>query len=166
MTTEQSPIVIGIFRDELHAKNAVDELRTASFRYDQVGVAIKATQNATPDLQGDLMTLGVPQTEAHYYDDEYRSGNIVISIRPDGRNTEAQDILDKNGAYHYKNGTDSTTPENEQLSTNETTPAASDIVPDPAQTQPELPAQNVMVETTDASPEAESTEEHTANSES
>ena len=102
MTTFQNPIVIGIFQDEIKAKSAVDTLRNAGFRYDQVGVAIQSSQNATPDLQSDLEKLGVPQEQASYYDDEYKSGHIVVSIRPDGRDSEAKNILDQNGAYDFQ----------------------------------------------------------------
>jgi hypothetical protein len=110
LTTYETPIVIGIFQDEVHAKDAVDALRGAGFRYDQVGVAIQSSQNATPDLQGDLANLGVPQEQAHYYADAYQSGNIVVSIRPDGRETEAQTILQGNGAYNYNAKELDTTP--------------------------------------------------------
>ncbi|GER88184.1 hypothetical protein KDW_23460 [Dictyobacter vulcani] len=102
MTTYQTPLVVGIFENEIKAKNAVDALRTAGFRYDQVGVALSASENATPDLQTDLVNLGVPEEQAKYYDNEYRSGKIVVSIRPDGRASEVSDILTSNGAYNYE----------------------------------------------------------------
>lgn len=103
MTTYKTPIAIGIFQEEIRAKEAVDALRTAGFRYDQVGVAIQSSQHATSDLEGDLVNLGVPQEQANYYDSEYQTGHIVVSIRPDGREEEAQDILSSNGAYNYEN---------------------------------------------------------------
>ena len=102
MTTFQTPIIVGIFQDEVKAKNAVDTLRDAGFRYDQVGVAIQSSQNATPNLQSDLENLGVPQEQASYYDDEYKAGHIVVSVRPDGRDSEAKTILDQNGAYDFQ----------------------------------------------------------------
>ena len=101
MTTYQTPIVIGIFQDELKAKGAVDGLRDAGFHYDQVGVAITGSNNATPNLAADLMNLGVPQEQANYYDSEYKSGHIVISVRPDGRENEVKEILQNNGAYNH-----------------------------------------------------------------
>ena len=102
MTTYQSPLVVGIFQDELQAKSAVDTLRSAGFRYDQVGVAISSSNNATRDLQADLMSLGVSQEQASYYDSEYKSGHIVVSVRPDGRDPEVLDIMHGNGAYNYE----------------------------------------------------------------
>lgn len=101
MTTYQNSIVVGIFQDEIQAKNAVDTLRNAGFQYDQVGVAIQGSQNATANLRTDLENLGVPQDRADYYDKEYQSGHIVISVRPDGRESEVQDILKQVGAYDF-----------------------------------------------------------------
>lgn len=102
MTTYQTPIVIGIFQDEIQAKKAVDTLRNAGFRYDQVGVAMSSSTNATSNLQADLVNLGVPEEQANYYDEAYKSGKIVVSIRPDGRNSEVEDILTRSGAYNYE----------------------------------------------------------------
>src|SRR5438552_9034614 len=100
MTTFQTPIVAGVFEDEAPARNAVNALRNAGFGYDQVGVAMQGGAT-TPDLQRDLMNLGVPADKAHYYDDEFKSGHIVVSVRPDGRDDEAANILRGNGAYDY-----------------------------------------------------------------
>ena len=120
MTTYQTPIVIGIFQEEVRAKEAVDTLRTAGFRYDQVGVAIQSSQHATSDLEGDLVNLGVPQEQANYYDSEYQAGRIVVSIRPDGRENEAQDILSSNGAYNYEDQDTASPTEETQSQDNET----------------------------------------------
>ena len=54
MTTLQNPIVVGIFQDEVKAKSAVDTLRNAGFRYDQVGVAISEFTEPTPNLQSEM----------------------------------------------------------------------------------------------------------------
>lgn len=103
MATYQAPIVVGIFQIEIQAKHAVDAIRGAGFRYDQVGVAISSSSNATPDLQADLINLGVPLEQASYYDTAYKSGSVVVSIRPDGRDNEVRNILSSNGAYNYEN---------------------------------------------------------------
>ena len=105
MTTFQTPIVAGVFEDEAPARNAVNALRNAGFGYDQVGVAMQGGA-ATPDLERDLVNLGVPADRAHYYEKEFESGHIVVSVRPDGRDEEASNILRGNGAYDY--GTSST----------------------------------------------------------
>ncbi|GHO86509.1 hypothetical protein [Dictyobacter formicarum] len=146
MTTYQTPIVIGIFQDEVQAKNAVDTLRNAGFRYDQVGVAINASTNATSNLQTDLVNLGVSEEQAHYYDEAYKSGKIVVSIRPDGRDSEVQDILTSNGAYNY-----------EQREAAATTPSASTTTETDAADTSAQPQDAVQAEPADAQDEAAST---------
>ncbi len=101
MTTYRTPLVIGVLQDEIKAKNVIDALRDSGFRYDQVGVAINSSGNTTVDLHSDLVNLGVPREQARYYDNEYKQGHIVISIRPDGRDEEVRNILHLNGAYNY-----------------------------------------------------------------
>src|SRR5689334_2422586 len=100
MTTFQTPIVAGVFQDEDPARNAVNALRNAGFGYDQVGVAMQGGAT-TPDLKHDLMNLGVPEERASYYEHEFKSGHIVVSVRPDGRDDEAKNILQGNGAYDF-----------------------------------------------------------------
>ncbi|HCI79232.1 MAG TPA: hypothetical protein DHW02_06055 [Ktedonobacter sp.] len=85
---------------------AIDALRAAGFGYDQVGVASQTGQDngsSTNNLSGDLTNLGLPQDQASYYDNQFRQGNTVVSVRPDGRDDEAMNILRTNGAYDYNN---------------------------------------------------------------
>jgi hypothetical protein len=60
------------------------------------GVAVGA---ATGGLLGALIDLGVPEDEARAYDEEFRSGNIVVTVRTEGRYDEAASILFDHGAY-------------------------------------------------------------------
>ncbi|GCE05211.1 hypothetical protein [Dictyobacter aurantiacus] len=142
MTTYQTPLVIGIFQDEIQAKNAVDALKSADFRYDQVGVAMSSSMNATSNLQADLVNLGVPEEQAHYYDEEYKSGKIVVSIRPDGRDSEVQDILTRSGAYNYEQRepvittSAPTSPESETADDNVQAQDTNSATPDTAQDEP------------------------------
>jgi hypothetical protein len=114
MTIDQAPIVVGIFHNEIQAKHAVDAIRSAGFRYDQVGVAISSSSNATSDLQADLLNLGVPHEQASYYDNAYQAGGVVVSIRPDGRENEVQGILLSNGASNYEKRPDAAPPTEQQ----------------------------------------------------
>jgi hypothetical protein len=98
MTTYQMSIVAGVFQNEAQVKEAVNGLRDANFRYDQIGVAMANTLTSTSDLRGDLLKLGVPQERADYYDGEYSAGHVVVSVRPDGRDDEAMNILRSQGA--------------------------------------------------------------------
>lgn len=110
MTTFQSPLVIGIFENEVQARNAVDMLRNAQFAHDQIGVAMRDGGVVPQNYVGDLMNLGVPQEQASYYNEEYKAGHIVVSVRPDGREDEVKNILSNNGAYDYNRNPSSQQP--------------------------------------------------------
>jgi len=102
----QTPLVVGVFSDANRAKSAIDALRAAGFGYDQVGVASQSgTDNgaSTNNLRGDLTNLGLADDQAGFYDNQFRQGNTVVSVRPDGRDGEAANILRTNGAYDYNN---------------------------------------------------------------
>jgi uncharacterized protein (TIGR02271 family) len=99
----QTPLVVGVFNDDARAKAAIDALRAAGFGYDQVGVASQASGNTTTNLRGDLTNLGLADDQASYYDNEFQQGRTVVSVRPDGRDDEATNILQSNGAYNYDN---------------------------------------------------------------
>jgi hypothetical protein len=101
MTTYQTPIVAGVFKDEMEARKAVDMLRHAQFERDQLGVAMRDGGTATESLSNDFMNLGVPHDRANFYEHEFKAGKIVVSVRADGRDDEARTILNSNGAYDY-----------------------------------------------------------------
>src|SRR5512142_3295701 len=47
MTTEQRSTVVGVFEDRRQADAAINELRQASFREDQIGVATRQAEGET-----------------------------------------------------------------------------------------------------------------------
>ncbi len=54
---------------------------------------------ATGGLIGALIGLGIPEEEAHYYEREFHAGRTLVTVRADGRATEAVAILRRHGAY-------------------------------------------------------------------
>ena len=60
------------------------------------GVAIGA---AAGGLLGTLIGMGVPEEEARYYEGEFGSGRTIVTVRADGRQQEAMEILHRNGGY-------------------------------------------------------------------
>ncbi len=121
----QTSIIAGVFENERDARRALDALRQAGFGYDQVGVATQGQNNV--NLLSDLTSLGVSQDFASYYDQQYKSGRTVVSVRPDGRDEEAHNILHQYGAYDYEhqsgyNQTDTTNAQT--YTTNQTNVAA------------------------------------------
>jgi uncharacterized protein (TIGR02271 family) len=47
-------------------------------------------------------SMGVPEEEARYYDDEFKAGRTVVTVKADGRYDEARAILQRLGAYDYE----------------------------------------------------------------
>lgn len=89
-------IVADVFPHEAQAKHALEALRQAGFAYDQIGIAMQGHEGI--DLQSDLQTLGVSHEQASYYAQEVKAGHTVVSVRPDGREQEAHEIMRRSGA--------------------------------------------------------------------
>src|SRR2546421_12071692 len=60
------------------------------------GAAIGA---AAGGIVGALVGMGVPEEDAHYYAGEFHSGRTLVTVRADGRQQEAINILHHNGGY-------------------------------------------------------------------
>jgi hypothetical protein len=156
--------VVGVFSDRTQAQQAMEELRRAGFRNDQLGLMASGESDygtgasdddgsetyaaeggatglaagagvgalwglgiaagvlpaigpaiaggtlaamlssavagaAAAGLTGTLVGLGIPKEEAEYYEGELRSGRIIVTVRPEGRNAEALAILRRFGGY-------------------------------------------------------------------
>jgi hypothetical protein len=61
-------------------------------------LASAALGAAAGGLVGALIGLGVPEEEAQYYEEEFRSGRILVTVRANGREEEAREILLSHGA--------------------------------------------------------------------
>jgi uncharacterized protein (TIGR02271 family) len=94
-------MVVGVFQSEADAKRAIDDLRNAGFAKDQLGFALREGGAVTANLLNDLTNLGVPQDRASYYNQQYEAGRAVVSVRADGREQEASNILSQYGATGY-----------------------------------------------------------------
>ncbi len=90
-------IVADVFQHEAQAKHALEALRQAGFGYDQIGIALQGHEGI--DLQSDLENLGVSHEQASYYAQEVKAGHTVVSVRPDGREQEAHEIMRRSGAF-------------------------------------------------------------------
>ncbi len=102
----QTSIVAGVFEQETQARRALTALKEAGFGYDQVGVAVAGQKGV--DLKNDLMGLDVPREQANYYAQEFKAGRTVVSVRPDGQEQKAHDILHQYGGYDYEHQTQET----------------------------------------------------------
>ncbi len=111
METTESPFVVGIFRDHALAEQAIDELRHAGFRNDQIWSAgqggglltslksrLAGSENEA--LEDRLIEEGVPDEDAQYYQRELDAGRSMVVVQSHGHQQEARAILDRFGAYH------------------------------------------------------------------
>lgn len=54
---------------------------------------------AAGGLIGALVGLGIPEDEAEYYEEEFKKGGIIVTVRTDDRYDEARSVLQQFGAY-------------------------------------------------------------------
>lgn len=148
MTTYQTPIVAGVFKSEMEARKAVDMLRNASFEREQLGVAMRNGGASTESLSNDFINLGVPRDRANFYEDEFKAGNIIISVRPDGREEEARTILSSNGAYDYNSAASAAQAVTEAQSTDQSALGVQQL------TEEDKPEQEVLSAEDESSEEA------------
>jgi hypothetical protein len=163
MAATKRDVAVGVFDTRTKAERAVDQLRQAGFREDQIGVvspnedptagipepagtedapamgaaagviaggsigtlaglaaaagiipplgpvvaggiltgilASAAIGLAAGGLIGALVGMGIPEREAHLYERHLREGRTLITVRADGRYTEAVNILSRCGGY-------------------------------------------------------------------
>jgi len=100
-------IVADVFTNEAQAKHALEALRNAGFGYNQIGVAMQGHEGI--DLLSDFQNLGVSYEQASYYAQEVKVGHTVVSVRPDGREQEAHEIMRRSGAFTDADGVASQT---------------------------------------------------------
>lgn len=180
MTTNQDPrssnaaTVVGVFEDQLRARQAIEELRAAGFSDKQIGFishdrekghANTASEGTTGSseaaragtgavaggalggilgaaaallipgvgpiiaggilgatvggvvigaaaggLIGALTKIGVPEEEAHYYNQEFEAGRTIVTVKAPERSEEARAILRRNGGYDSTSRAGTTTP--------------------------------------------------------
>jgi uncharacterized protein (TIGR02271 family) len=103
MSAYRSTIAIAVFQRDGDAKNAIDALRDAGFQRDQIGLAWHQGGAANINYLNDLVSLGISQERAQYYDREFHAGHPVVSVRTDGRDQEAYSVLHQFGGYDYDN---------------------------------------------------------------
>ncbi len=94
--TIHSTIVADVFTQTTQAQRALEALKQAGFGYDQIGIAMQGHEGI--DLFNDLLNLGLSHEQANYYSQEVKAGRIVVSVRPDGREQEAHNIMLRSGS--------------------------------------------------------------------
>lgn len=63
-----------------------------------------ATGAAAAGVAGALIGLGIPDEEARYYEEEFKQGRILVTVKAPARRDEARDILHRSGGYDLYTG--------------------------------------------------------------
>ena len=119
MATSDNAIVFGVFRDRALAKQAIDELRHAGFRDDEMRLMGETAGTGSllnhlastfvghdasdGQLSEDLINKGVSPDEVNYYQHQVEAGRIVVVVESYGHQEEARTILYRHGAYDASN---------------------------------------------------------------
>ena len=113
MTTIERSTVIGVFAGHDQANRAIDELRRAGFNYEQIRLVERASGSfveslksmftgqttTTTDSADDWMRIGVPEQDAHNYQNELDAGRSIVLIKAAINPEQALSILRQSGAY-------------------------------------------------------------------
>lgn len=115
MSVTPSSTIVGVFRDRSEAEQAVNALYNAGFGQEQIQYMVSGTSGSFfeglknfltgtneggENLAGDLTGMGLPETDAEYYANEYNNGNPILVVKGAERGTEALNILRQYGAYN------------------------------------------------------------------
>jgi uncharacterized protein (TIGR02271 family) len=114
----QQSTVVGIFQDRDQAEQAVTELRNAGFRNDQIEFAGHGTatgggllaslkslftgeDTTTDHVYNELVGIGLPTQDAHYYQQEYEAGRSIVAVidADASKLQEASTTLARYGGY-------------------------------------------------------------------
>lgn len=105
--------VIGVFAKYGEADKAIDELRHANFSYERIRVVKRGTGRLADTLKSlftgqgtmasstsnDLVQMGMPEYEAHYYQYELDSDHVLVIMNAEDRPEAAFSIMRQNGAF-------------------------------------------------------------------
>lgn len=70
------------------------------------GVTGAVTGAVAGGVTGALLGLGIPEHEAKYYDEQFRDGRTLLTVRTDDRYNEASDIVRRRRGYDYETRND------------------------------------------------------------
>jgi hypothetical protein len=61
-----------------------------------------AVGTAAGGISGALVGMGIPDEEAKYYDDEFKQGRTLMTVRSQDRYDEAGDVIRRGGGWDYE----------------------------------------------------------------
>ncbi|MBX5451337.1 hypothetical protein [Thermogemmatispora sp.] len=122
----ESNVIVGVFEDPRQARQAYETLRAAGFGADYLGLA-NPQEMRRPRLDLAYLTeAGVPEEEAHFYEQEFRAGHALVTVRvaglPPASAQKAAELLQGYGAYDAHSGPDRRGPYAPNIRTEEPSP--------------------------------------------
>ncbi len=91
MPAIERQVMVAVFEDEYHAKNAIDALESMGFGNDQVGIAVREGGFTAHCILDNLLNLGVPEEEVNYYRREFEVGHVIVAVK---FNCSKQELID------------------------------------------------------------------------
>lgn len=116
MAINNRTTVVGVFRDRSMAEQAMEALANAGFdpgniRFSGTGAtgsffdgikSLFAGPTATESgIASDLNEMGLSDEEAQYYSGEHTNGHTILAVKAEGREQEANSIMQQFGGYNY-----------------------------------------------------------------
>jgi hypothetical protein len=99
MYADTVTVVVGACEDRWQAQDAVDELRRAGFREDQIALAARDQDDAPDGVLETLMDLRLSREEAEFYRDEFLAGRTLVVVEAEGRERAAQKVLERHRSH-------------------------------------------------------------------
>nr|BBH94960.1 hypothetical protein KTA_31590 [Thermogemmatispora argillosa] len=104
----ESSVIVGVFEDPGQARRAYETLREAGFGADYLGLA-NPQEMRRPRLDLNYLTeAGIPDEEARFYEQEFRAGHALVTVRvaglPPASAHKAVELLQGYGAYDAHSG--------------------------------------------------------------
>jgi uncharacterized protein (TIGR02271 family) len=96
MALTERPVEVGVFADAATAEQAISALQRAGFEDNQIKFSVQ--RGAEGVLDG-LVGMGLPYSQAGFYNREFLAGRTIVVVRSADRQREAHDILRLSGAY-------------------------------------------------------------------
>jgi hypothetical protein len=111
-TATEYSTMIAVFSNRDQADQAIDNLRQAGYSYDQIRLVQRANSfmdnlkslftgqgAATTNSADDWMRIGVPEQDAHRFQDELGAGRSIVLIKAVDNPEQALSIMRQSGAY-------------------------------------------------------------------
>jgi uncharacterized protein (TIGR02271 family) len=96
MTITEQQVVVGVFADHSAAEQAIQELQGVGFSNEQIKYSV---QKGTEGILDGLVGMGIPYSEASFYNNEFFAGRTIVAVKANQRQQEARNILRLKGAY-------------------------------------------------------------------